>query len=186
MAAVNAYGFSLLNDAKYSFDVNVNTLDLTVLRSPAYAHHIPATVDTSKLHTFIDQGIQRFSYSMLPHRGGWESAGTVKRAAELNQRPNALFATYHADGKLPQSDSFIDVQPDNVIVTVLKQAEDGGDLIVRAYELTKTATPAATIRLPKWNRLITATFAPGEIKTFHVPRDSAQPVVETNLLEWER
>ena len=98
-----AYGFSLLNDAKYSFDVNVNTLNLTVLRSPAYAHHIPATVDTSKLHAFIDQGIQRFSYSMLPHSGGWETAGTVKRAAELNQRPNALFATFHADGKLPQS-----------------------------------------------------------------------------------
>ncbi|MBI1257041.1 MAG: alpha-mannosidase [Chloroflexi bacterium] len=181
-----AYGFSLLNDAKYSFDVNVNTLNLTLLRSPAYAHHIPATVDTSKLHAFIDQGIQRFSYSMLPHSGGWETAGTVKRAAELNQRPTALFAAFHADGKLPQSDSFIDVQPDNVVVTVLKQAEDGGDLIIRAYESTKTATSAATIRLPKWNRVIEAGFAPGEIKTFRVPRDSAQPVIETNLLEWER
>jgi len=176
------YGFSLLNDAKYSFDVNLNTLSLTVLRSPAYAHHIPATVDTSKLHAFIDQGIQRFSYSMLPHSGGWESAGTVRRAAELNQRPIAQFATYHANGKLPQRDSFIDVQPDNVVVTVLKQAEDGDDLIVRAYETTKTAT-SATIRLPHWNRVIDATFAPGEIKTFRVPRDPNKLVIETNLIE---
>jgi alpha-mannosidase len=179
-----AYGFSLLNDAKYSFDANVNVLSLTVLRSPASAHHIPATVDTSKLHSFIDQGIQRFSYSMLPHSGGWESAGTVKRAAELNQRPMAQFATYHPDGKLPQRDSFIDVQPENVVVSVLKQAEDGDDLIVRAYETTKTATQA-TIRLPRWNRVIEAKFAPGAIKTFRVPRDSAKPVIETNLLEWD-
>ncbi|MEO8397026.1 MAG: glycoside hydrolase family 38 C-terminal domain-containing protein, partial [Chloroflexota bacterium] len=175
----SAYGFSLLNDAKYSFDVNLSTISLTVLRSPAYAHHIPAeAVDPNKVYAFIDQGIQRFSYSMLPHTGGWESAGTVKRAAELNQRPIALFATYHREGKLPQSDSFIDVQPDNVIVSVLKQAEDGDDLIVRAYETTKTATQA-TIRLPQWKRVIEASFAPGEIKTFRVPRDPAQPVSET-------
>jgi alpha-mannosidase len=178
------YGFSLLNDSKYSHDVNVRDIGLTVLRSPAYAHHIPAEVDRSKLHSFIDQGIQRFSYTMLPHTGSWETAGTVKRAAEINQKPTALFATYHPDGKLPQSDSFIDVQPDNVVVAVVKKAEDSNDLIIRAYETTKVATHA-TIRLPKWNRVIEADFAPCEIKTFRVPIDASLPVVETNLLEWD-
>jgi alpha-mannosidase len=178
------YGFSLLNDAKYSLDVNVRDICLTVLRSPAYAHHIPATVDPEGLHAFVDQGIQRFSYTLLPHTGGWESAGTVHRSAELNEKPVALFATYHPEGRLPQSDSFVDVQPGSVVVSVLKQAEDGHDLIVRAYETAKTAT-RAVIRLPHWNREISADFAPCEIKTFRVPRDASKPVTETNLLEWD-
>ncbi len=180
----NAYGFSLLNDAKYSLDVNVRDIGMTVLRSPAYAHHIPAEVNPDELHAFIDQGIQRFTYSMLAHSGSWETAGTVRRAAELNQPPLVQFATYHTDGKLPQSDSFIDVQPEAIMVTVLKQAEDGDDLIVRAYETTGTATQGI-ITLPKWNRRIEAAFAAGEIKTFRVPRDAGQPIVETDLIEWD-
>lgn len=179
------YGFSLLNDSKYSHDVNVRDIGLTVLRSPAYAHHIPSQVDRSKLHSFIDQGIQRFSYTMLPHPGSWETAGTVRRAAELNQKPTALFATYHPEGTLPLTNSFIDVQPDNIMVTVVKQAEDNDDLIVRAYETTKVATRAA-IHLPKWNRVIEADFDPCEIKTFRVPRDTSQPVTETDMLEWDQ
>ena len=177
-----SYGFSLLNDSKYSMDVNVRDIGLTVLRSPAYAHHIPSALQPDRLYSYIDQGIQRFQYSMLPHSGSWERASTVQRAAEINQRPEALIATFHPDGTLPQADSFIEVAPQNIIVTVLKQAEDNDDLIVRAYETTKTATQA-TIRLPKWGRVIEAQFAPGEIKTFRVPRDPTQAIVETNMLE---
>ncbi|MBZ0292986.1 MAG: alpha-mannosidase, partial [Anaerolineae bacterium] len=177
------YGFSLLNDGKYSQDVNLNDIGLTVLRSPVYAHHDPHKLDPDKHYRVTDQGIQQFSYALLPHTGSWETAGTVQHAALLNQPPIPQFATFHPDGKLPQSDSFMHVQPDNVIVTVLKQAEDGDAVIIRAYETTKTATQA-TIQLPKWNRTIEATFAPCEIKTFCVPKDAAQPVVETDLLEW--
>jgi alpha-mannosidase len=180
-----SYGFSLLNDGKYSMDVNVNDIGLTVLRSPPYAHHIPAKVNPDELHSFIDQGIQRFSYAMLPHVGSWEKSGTVKRAAELNQRPIALMATFHPDGKLPQADSFIEVKPDNIVVTILKQAEDNDDLIVRVYETTKTETHA-TIRLPKLNHIIEAKFAPGEIKTFRLPRDPAVAIIETDLVEFSQ
>ena len=180
------YGFSLLNDGKYSVDVDVRDIGLTVLRSPAYAHHIPATLQPDRLYSFIDQGIQRFSYAMLPHQDSWESAGTVQQAALLNQRPIVLLATYHPDGTLPQSQSFIEVKPDNIHVTVLKQAEDNTDLIVRAYETTKTATHAQiTLCLPDTKRIIEADFAPCEIKTFRVPRDPNLPIVETDLIEWE-
>jgi alpha-mannosidase len=178
------YGFSLLNDSKYSMDVDVKDIGLTILRSPAYVNHMPSVLKPGGLYSFIDQGIQKFSYTMLAHSGSWESANTVKRAAELNQAPVALIGTYHPEGTLPQADSFINAKPDNVMVTVLKQAEDGDDLIVRAYETTKTASQAA-IALPKWNRVIEAHFEPCEIKTFCVPRDPSLPVVETNLVEWE-
>ncbi len=176
------YGFSLLNDAKYSLDVNVRDIGLTVLRSPAYANHAPTELKPDGLYSFIDQGIQRFTYSLLPHTGSWETAGTVKRAAELNQRPIVVAETFHPQGELPQAASFIDARPEHILVSVLKQAEDGDDLILRAYETTGAAT-AAVIRLPHWERTIEAHFAPGEIKTFRIPQDPAQPITETDLLE---
>ncbi len=178
-----SYGFSLLNDGKYSLDVNVRDIGLTVLRSPAYAHHIPAVLGPEENHAFIDRGVQHFRYTLLPHSGSWENAGTVRRAAELNQPPTALFATFHPEGTLPQSDSFIAAEPDNVMVTVLKQAEDGDGLVLRAYE-TCGASAHACIHLPALERVIEADFGPSEIKTFHIPRDPSKVVTETNLLEW--
>ncbi|MDX1993269.1 MAG: glycoside hydrolase family 38 C-terminal domain-containing protein [bacterium] len=175
------HGLSILNDAKYSFDVNIRDIGMTVLRSPIYAHHMPAVPQPDREYSFIDQGIQRFNYTIFPHDNSWEQAGTVRRAAELNARPVGLNATYH-DGKLPQRDSLLSVDAANVIVSVVKQWEDGDDLIVRAYETNRT-TAHARIHLPKFNRTIEADFGPCEIKTFRVPRDESQPVVEVNLLE---
>ncbi len=177
------YGFSLLNDGKYSLDVNVRDIGLTVLRSPAYAHHIPAVLEPDGHYSYIDQGIQRFHYTLFPHSGSWETAGTAGRAAELNQPAFAMFATFHSDGTLPQSDSFIAVEPESVMVTVLKQAEDGDGLVLRAFE-TSGAAIRASIRLPKLGRVIEADFGANEIKTFLIPRYAAREVIETNLLEW--
>jgi alpha-mannosidase len=181
-SAGRVYGVSLMNDAKYSYSIHNKEMAMTVLRSPIYAHHDPKVPDADGHYTFIDQGIQTFHYTIFPHEGSWEQAGTVKRAAELNQRPIALIETYH-EGELPQIDSFLTVDQDNLIVSAMKKAEDSDDMIVRVYETSKTATEG-TIRLPKWNREIKAKFAPCEIKTFRVPKDPAAPVTETNLLEW--
>lgn len=176
------YGLSLLNDGKYSFDVNIRDIGLTVLRSPIYAHHMPVEPEPGRRYAFTDQGLQTFNYTLLPHTGGWEAAGTVRRAAELNAPPVVLPATFHP-GDLPQEDSWLAVDAENIHVTVLKKAEDNDDLILRAVETGRSATQA-TICLPHWERTIVAQFGPGEIKTFRIPRDSGQPPVETDLLEW--
>jgi alpha-mannosidase len=176
------YGLSLLNDGKYSFDMLNKEMAITVLRSPIYAHHDPLVPDPDGHYTYIDQGIQRFSYSMLPHEGNWETAETVKKAAQLNQKPETVIETYH-EGSLPQKDSFLSVDADNVVVTVLKKAEDNDDLVLRCQETVNKAT-RAEIRLPKWNRTVRAEFGPSEIKTFRIPKDGEGAVYETNLLEW--
>jgi alpha-mannosidase len=181
-AAGVPYGLSLLNDGKYSFSITDRDMRMTVLRSPIYAHHDPAVPEPGEPYSFIDQGIQRFSYTLLPHAGGWTQAGTVRRAAELNCRPIALAETYHA-GPLPQCDSYLVAESENIVVSAVKRAEEGDDLIVRCYETSGVAT-SATIRLPKWGRTIEAAFGPSQIKTFRVPVDAAQPVVETNMIEW--
>lgn len=176
------YGLSILNDGKYSFAARECELDLTVLRSPIYAHHDPRVPEPEGRYTFLDQGVQRFSYSLVPHAGSWEGAGTVRQAAELNQPPIAIIEAYHV-GPLPLRDSYLCVDQDNVIVSAVKKSEDNDDLILRCYETEGRAT-AATIRLPRWGRTIETSFGSCEIKTFRVPKDGNAPVAETNLLEW--
>ncbi len=178
------YGVSLLNDGKYSYDVDVRDMGLMILRSPIYAHHNPAVPQPDTEYRFIDQGVQRFRYALYPHADGWEAAGTVRRAAELNAPLIAMVATGHPHGLLPLRAGFATTTPDTIVITALKEAEDGDALIVRAYESARTAT-RATIDLPGWGRTIEAAFGPAEIKTFRVPYDTTQPPVEVNMLEWE-
>ncbi len=189
------YGLSLLNDGKYSVDVNVRDVGLTVLRSPIYAHHVPAEPEPERDYAFVDQGVQRFTYALLPHRGSWEQAGTVRHAAELNQQPVALSASLagadeEGTDRLPLTGSFLRVEPDNVLVTALKQAEDGDGLVLRAVETSGRATSRAIIRLDCGHgaaggapRTVEAAFGPSEIKSFRLPRDASRPAVEVNLIE---
>jgi alpha-mannosidase len=169
-------GLSVLNDAKYGVDVSDGEIGLTVLRSPPYAWHTPQPLPEE--FEVMDQGVQRFTYRLLPHGGDWRAAGTVRAAAELLQPPVALLESCH-DGPLPPSMSHAAVTgADNVVITVLKRAEDGEGHVVRGYE-TAGAPATARIDLAFLGRTVTAEFAPHEIKTLLV-RDDA---VEADLLE---
>lgn len=174
-------GVSILNDGKYSFDMAGSDIGLTVLRSPIYAHHDPYAPEPGERVAYVDQGIQRFTYVIVPHAGDWREADVVRRAAELNQRPVGLFEGFH-DGPLAQHGSYCSVEPSNVVVTVLKRAEEGDDLVLRCYETAKRTTEA-TVVLPAFERVIRAGLGPAEIKTFRIPRDPAATVRETDLIE---
>jgi alpha-mannosidase len=176
-------GLSVLNDAKYGGDVVDGEIGITALRSPAYAWHTPRPLPEDGDYEVMDQGVQRFTYRLLPHAGDWRTAGTVRAAAELDQQPVALLESYH-DAALPRRRSFAAVRDaDNVLVTVVKRAEENVDaFVVRGYETAGVAA-TATIDLPFLDRTITAEFGPHEIKTLLVPRHPAMPVVETDLLE---
>lgn len=178
----HSFGLSLLNDAKYSYDVKDNIISLTVLRSPVYAHHVPIELEENGIYHYIDQGWQRFNYSIVPHQGTWKKAGVVQKSEQLNQSAIAILATFHHDGELPQTDTFIHVDSSNILVTVLKEAEDGNGIIVRAVE-TLGKQASATIKLPLWNCTITDEFKPMEIKTYLIPNDERLPVRSVNVLE---
>lgn len=177
------YGLSILNDGKYSASIENGEIGFTVLRSPIYAHHDPYVPDpATRDYSYIDQGIQHFTYTLLPHPGDWTDAQSVRRAAELNQPAIPMIETYHT-GPLPPAASHLAVEPDTIAMGSLKRAEDDDALIVRCYETAGRPT-RATIHLPAWNRLVETSFSPFEIKTFRIPEDDEQPVVEVNLIEW--
>ena len=88
-------GLSFLNDGKSSGSIAGKEVSLTVLRSPIYANHEPYQPDENLEYVYVDQGVQTFTYGLYPHDGSWEDACTVRRSRELNEKPIALFETYH-------------------------------------------------------------------------------------------
>jgi alpha-mannosidase len=115
------HGFSLLNDSKYGYDAKGNVLRLSLLRSP----------DWPDPHA--DEGEHEFTYSLYPHGGNWRDARTVRRGYELNYKLIALQTDKH-QGPLPPEHSFVQVQPENVVLTAVKKAEDDQTLVLRFYE----------------------------------------------------
>lgn len=117
----HGYGVSLLNDCKYGYDIKDGCMRLTLLRSGA----TPNTDADREVHTFC--------YSLYPHSGGWQHAGTVRQAYDLNY-PLLSKAMNVQTGKLPQALSLAEPDTDNAVIEVFKQAEDGDGFIVRLYE----------------------------------------------------
>ncbi len=170
-------GLSVINDSKYSVDFHDNTIALTALRSPVYAHHDPYVLRDDEDYSYIDQGIQHFSYSLIPHAGNWRKAGTIKAAALLNQPLTTTFETFHG-GSLPQRGGFLAVDSDNIIMTALKKSYRGDDIVLRMYESAGVETDT-TIGVLTYT--FKAHFKPYEIKTFRIGMDKS--VKEVNLLE---
>jgi alpha-mannosidase len=116
------HGFSLLNDSKYGYDAKGNVLRLSLLRSPEWPD------------PHADEGHHEFTYSLYPHAGDWKEAQTIRRGYELNYKLISLQVERHHGDSLPPLHSFLHIEGDDIIVTALKQAEDGNGLILRFYE----------------------------------------------------
>jgi alpha-mannosidase len=180
------HGFSLLNDSKYGYDGQGNVLRLTLLRSPVWPD--PAA----------DRGHHHFAYALYPHESDWKQAFTVRHGYEYNYPIEGIEVTSHT-GRLPPEYSFVSVQPDNVVLTAMKKAEDSQSLIFHAYEwagrssnLTLTVPGGATgailtnlLEQPQGSALaitgnqVTAAIHPFEILTLRV--DYARQEKENRL-----
>jgi alpha-mannosidase len=170
-------GLALLTPTKGSYDARGGDLGLTVLRSPIYAHHDPYEPKEDEDYDYTDQGIQRFRYALVPHAGDPNAASVTRRAAAFARPPIALVTSRHP-GTLPRSSSHASVEPPNVVITTLKNAEDGDGFIARARETTGRRTEAGFRLL---GCRFEAAFGPFEIKTFRLTADGG--ATETDLLE---
>ncbi len=128
------HGLSVLNDSKYGYDAEGNTLRITLLRSPTWPD------------PDADRGRQRFRYAIYPHAGGWKQAQTVRRGYELNYPLTVEQVSAHS-GSLPAEHSWGAVENANVTLTAVKKAEDADGLVFRMYEWAGTASEVK-LRVP--------------------------------------
>jgi len=81
------------------------------------------------------KGSLTFEYSIIPHSGSWLSSGSYKEARGFNVPMKAVQTGRHG-GTLPSAMSFITVQPDSLIITAVKKAEEDQTLILRFHNIT--------------------------------------------------
>lgn len=117
----DGYGISVLNDCKYGCSVHDSVIGLTMLKSGIY----PNPEADKERHTFW--------YSVCPHRGDFREGNTVAKAYVFNNPYDAAVKA-QVGGTIMGAESFLYTDAENVVIEVIKQAENGADMIVRLYE----------------------------------------------------
>ena len=169
-----SFGVSILNDAKYGYDVlrftkggsqttdgcgNSPTLEegksyvrarISVLRSPSSAANDYESSKYGSGTMKSDPGYQEFNYSIYPHAGTWQTAQTSSKAHEVCY-PMTSFQTVPGNGGLGSEKSFLSTDKPNVKIGALKNAHDNqsdkNTFIVRLWESNGVDTPV-TLTLP--------------------------------------
>ncbi len=121
------FGVSLLNNCKYGHDIKNGNMRLTLLKSSC-----DPNPDADKEEHF-------FTYSIYAHTGTWKNSKTVQLAYELNTPLFTKVEEAH-EGELEDSLSLVKVDKENVMIEVVKKAEDSDHLIVRMYEFHNKRT----------------------------------------------
>ena len=112
------YGAALLNDGRYGHHALGSELGLSLLRSPAWPDPL------------ADEGEQELTYALYPHIAGWLEGGVLREAEDLN-RP-LLVQPVLAAGEAAWRPLRLEGIP--LGLGALKPLEDGGGLVLRAYE----------------------------------------------------
>jgi alpha-mannosidase len=155
------FGVSLLNNSKYGYDIKGNTIRLSLLRSPKWPDPT------------ADRGKHSIEYSLYPHKGTWKEANTEDRGYNFNNPLIVLTATAHK-GKLSESNSFVKLEPSNLVLTTIKKAEESDAWIIQWYDSRGEETEATlTLPLPP-KSVVTSNF---------LEEDGKQVVFEKNIVK---
>jgi alpha-mannosidase len=120
-------GIALLNKTKYGHSYTHGDLRITLLRSAGEPDIYP------------NLGKFNISYSLFPHTGDWKNGKVMIEGEDFNipvyaaEPPSLALVKAHATR--PEEASFISIAEPGVVLSGMKQSEDGNELIVRFYEI---------------------------------------------------
>lgn len=170
------YGVALMNDCKYGHDLHDGVMRLSLIKCGTYPN------------PQADQGHHHARYCLLPHAGDWRDAEIPNEAYAYNCP--LIGAQSAGTGILPGQYSLVTAKPSNIIFTVAKEACDGEEIVLRAYEsqgkrtkakvaLGFTARMVAEVDMMEQtvyeemalaDNQFVCTFKPYEIKTFKISK----------------
>jgi alpha-mannosidase len=130
------FGVSLLNRAKYGYDIKDNVMRLTLLRSPM------------EPDPTADRGNHQIEYALYPHAGTWKEGNTVQAGYEYNYPLLVMLTDCHS-GTLPASHSFAQLTPACLVLTSLKKAEDAPEAWIFQWYDSQGDGAEAVLRLAK-------------------------------------
>jgi len=84
-------------------------------------------------------GNHSFSFSITSHKSGWKNGARFGKEANENLF-GVVNPSKYVDAYLNESMSFLRVQPENIMVSAFKKAENGNGVVVRLYNLNEDET----------------------------------------------
>jgi alpha-mannosidase len=140
-------GIALLNRGLPGNNVADGTMMLSLLRSTRIVSYGDASggYGAGNDAAFELNRELVFDYALIPHTGDWRAAGVYRDGMEFNQPLLTCPLAAHP-GKLPKQWGFLEITPNNIVVSAMKPGADGA-AVLRVYEATGRAT-TAKIRLP--------------------------------------
>ena len=79
-----------------------------------------------------------FEYALQMHKGDWRQSEMYQHAQEFSHSPLCIPA--NSQGDMPTEFSFLELYPNNLVLSALKKAEDSDDVILRFFETEGRAT----------------------------------------------
>lgn len=145
-------GLTVINKGNPENEVRDGNIYITLFRAVDMLSSDGAAGPAIPVPEAREIGRHTFEYSIHPHQGDWRQAQSYKHGYEFNY--GLIAFQLSRTRKYRTSRSFLQVEPDSLIVTALKQAADGDGLIIRLYEACGRQTQA-TVTLFKTPEQVT-------------------------------
>lgn len=113
------------------------TLSLTLLRGVGWIGREFFVTASYKIPTPDAQclGKHQFEYSLYPHEETWQEAKTWQAAHGFNAPLEIVEVPIHS-GRLPLEFSLVSLEPEELIITAVKKAENEDALVIRLYNIS--------------------------------------------------
>ena len=147
---------------------------VSVLSADGKAGPMVPTPDALEIRNYT------FEYALQNHDGNWKQAQSYKQGQEYRARPIPIQA--NAQGRLPPQFSFLEISPDNVILSALKKADEGDGAILRFFETTGDITKARIKLFRKIKRAVLTNMLEEEEQNLSI-QDSKEMTIEMQPFE---
>lgn len=122
------FGVAVLNDCKYGAEAKNGSVRVSLLKAGM------------RPDPRGDEGMHRFTYSVLPHDGDFSVPGVVRPAHELNVPLAGIACSAASAAESAVLASLVEIDAPNVVVGGVKRAEDSDAVVLRLNEAWKSET----------------------------------------------
>lgn len=144
-AEENNRGLAFLSASVPINEINGPNIYYTLLRSVSVLSSDGISGPLIPVPDAMELGRHTFRYSVYPHQGDWREANIHRRSHEFS-RP--IFALPMQSNPHEEEFRSFELEPDNLVLSCLKQAEREDAVILRFFE-TKGQACTASLRFPR-------------------------------------
>ncbi len=171
-ASGNGFGVTLASSVVGMDYINPTDKDLknTLLQPILLASRSSCHFEGNEYH---QTGHHNYSFSITSHEAGWKNG--IHFGRESNEQLFAIIAPQkNAKANLGESQSFLKVEQDNIIVTAMKKAENENAMVIRLYNFDDKDTEIDLILWKSFNAAIKTNIIEEEEELLKINENNLQ------------